>query len=766
MTAATAAAAPVFDLSMLLPKRLTPSSTSAKLVEHVLAPYDSLDDLEYVSYDYPSERTLEQNPGMHRINVLEHVRGEFMRRVEDADARKAMDRVFRAYKAIEGHNFDASDRYRMRWGTTPHGAPENVRVLDERHRVRRVSEFLDSGIVLPYFNADGSAADGYASFSVGGIHGAEWNKALYEHDLLAVQEAQSAFRSEHLEWEREVAERERFNKALEAVRSLHPDPGEALKADGGVVDLRDGGLAVPVRKLLTATGRYRRPAGMKSLLAREPRNPAASLRSPFLASGKLAERYALTSVGRMQHEDFKSYYPSMLRNMSAYYNEQMRSDAYLEIYDSKTRYGELADLYPALRWYYLSLRGGAKLMLNSASGASDTKPRADGSGDGSNHITMNNVILSMRLIGQMVTWLIGERQTLAGATITSTNTDGLYTSLRDDALNKRILDETAAPVHVAIDPEQLLLVSKDTNNRIEFSVPRDEDGREIDVSGDRAGKSGLHAEDLNAQSISGGSLAYAFGPDVTKSMDHPSVIDWVTSQFLGECALGNMPIDEEAPIEYCRSMIRSAWGCDERFRRSFVSSGRREPDVFTALNMFANVTSASTGKMTYPCGVRLDADDPERPSAEDIIPWGHVNRLFMVRPGVSAIGRGGEQQVMYACTAAGRKAGKSQLARLQREGLPITSLDDEAALEVLAHEHIVRSLDMGSGMRRLGSEHYAAIVRLKGLDADQPVIRVNRSLHWVVADPERRRAAFGMLDLEAYAQAAKAAIRKWVNLRS
>lgn len=764
---------------------MIPSSTSAQFVQNVLSAYEPLDDLEYVSFEYPSDYTLATNPGLERINVLEYVRSEFESLVSDPGARAAMDHVFDVYASIEGRNFNFTDRYRQRWGVCDE--PGGIPYLDDAHTPRRIEDMMSSqGMTVPFFNADGSPADGYVNFSVGGIHGAQWNLDLYLRDVAAGRAEAEGFEARHRTWELDLEFREHVNAALEKVRRDFPDPRKLRESGMDPVLLPDG-YRVDVADLLTASGRYRAPYGLKALRAREPVKPAEGPSiTPFKPSGGIRKRYGLTSVGRMNHEDFSSYYPSMLRNMSAYRNERLQSDPYQELYEKKTVYGDLAKSRPGMHEHYMSLRGGVKLLLNSATGASDMK-MTDGRG---NNITMNNRILSMRLIGQSVTWLIGEKQTLAGGTMTSTNTDGLYSSLSDDDLNKRILDETAAPINVRIDPEPLLLASKDSNNRIEYDMPRDPDGAEVPLDG----TSGLHAWDLSIASIAGGSLAYTLGPNVAKSMNHPPVYDFVASEFLGECALGNLSIDEPVPEDFCMDLVRSVWSVDRIFRTAFTNAGRPEPDAFEALCMFANVLAASSGAYTYPCGLAAswdgtvtvhDASAPDggagvrdSPSAGDVVPWAHINRVFMVRRGSSVTGRDGTEQVMRAMAAAGRKVTSAQQDNLEKpvrdasgrvvvtDPRPVSSLDHAGALAALEHEHITRRLTVNPQGHRLPPDRYAAMVRINGLPTDQPVLRVNRSLHWVVADRWRQRAIFDLLDLEAYARAAKTNIdTNWVNRR-
>lgn len=101
---------------------------------------------------------------------------------------------------------------------------------------------------------------------------------------------------------------------------------------------------------------------------------------------------------------------------------------------------------------------GYKLVLNSASGV------LDGSFD--TNLRANNKALSMRVIGQIFTYIIGEALAIEGASVPSSNTDGIYVFDIDEELNKQIVNAELERLHVAIDPEPVFLVSKDANNRM------------------------------------------------------------------------------------------------------------------------------------------------------------------------------------------------------------------------------------------------------------------------------------------------------------
>ncbi|WP_185445357.1 hypothetical protein [Kribbella qitaiheensis] len=208
------------------------------------------------------------------------------------------------------------------------------------------------------------------------------------------------------------------------------------------------------------------------------------------ASTKPHPKYARTSADLVTHQDFTSYYPNLLRNMRAFYNPELGEDRYATTFFDKERLGR--DLkQPGLdrsgKERLTTLRNGTKLILNAASGAGDASHK--------NPIRMNNQIISMRIIGQLLSWRIGQAQTLAGARIISTNTDGLY-SVLDRETNDQVLAEQAALIGVDIEPEPMFLISKDSNNRLELTAPQE--GRTL--------------ADSQIISASGGTLACHEGP--------------------------------------------------------------------------------------------------------------------------------------------------------------------------------------------------------------------------------------------------------------
>ena len=240
------------------------------------------------------------------------------------------------------------------WGNSPeYQKPTNLNAIPK----------ADCNLV--YYYADGTPSSCFAGFSTGGVHGAEYNQILYLADVK--------------EFEDNLAD-------LEYVKTLYPDPIECKKAKK--IQMPDGREIVASKFL--KSGSTLKKAFYKPLDEKRP------VLFTFNDDGstKLNSRYTFTSADPTTHEDFCSYYPSLLMMMSAFWNDGLGYDRYAEIFADKQRYGKLKkdkSLTPEKREEYGILQAGTKLILNSASGAADA-------GFESN-IRMNNQIISMRIIG-------------------------------------------------------------------------------------------------------------------------------------------------------------------------------------------------------------------------------------------------------------------------------------------------------------------------------------------------------------------------------
>jgi hypothetical protein len=225
----------------------------------------------------------------------------------------------------------------------------------------------------------------------------------------------------------------------------------------------------------------------------------------------------------------------------------------------------------AERAYYKTRREGTKLILNSASGAADTVYDTN--------IRMNNVIIAMRIIGQLFTWRIGQAQTLEGFKITSTNTDGLYAVCDESSreLCRSILKRESESIGVDIEPEEMRLISKDANNRIEVSL----EGKIL--------------------SASGGDTACFDGPNPTKALAHPAIVDTLIVKYL-------VKYGPNEKFDYVRAM-------------QILDEIKKENEPKQLLMLYQNMINSSEGTCRY-VFARV---------GNDIRKLQHNNRVFAVK---------------------------------------------------------------------------------------------------------------------------------------
>ena len=610
--------------------RLTIDCTSAQFATKCLCPYGHLSDLPVVSFVYPSERKAKEL-GMKQVNVLEETKKFFYKNFEQPEIRAQFDQIYNYYKSLEGKNFNDSKNYQQ-----DHGY-ERVAI--------KVRDIPKVECCIPYYYKDGTPSSCFALFSVGGIHGAEYNKELYDAD---------------------VREYEKLMADLEYVKSVYPDAKVLRKAKK--VQLKDGTWVEAKNFLKSAKAEYK------------------TYKKPELFSKvddggtELNKKYVYTSCVVTNHEDFTSYYPNMLRMMSAFWNPGLGYDRYAEIFDNKQKYGKLMkdkSKTAEERAFYSVMREGTKLILNSASGAADTNYGSP--------IQMNNRIISMRIIGQLFSYRIAQAQTLAGAKIVSTNTDGLYSTDIEDELNNTILANESADIGVAIEPEPMYLVSKDANNRMELS------------------------RDLKTLfSAAGGSLACHKGPNPAKALSHPAITDWVLVKYLRLCAdpASGVSISKPFDKDVGEELLRGAY--DE-----FKAADPENAD-FHWLNMFQTMIASSPGTNTY--NYAKKSADPDDTSEPIILP--HYNRVFIMDDDVE------NMDVLHIRAAYMPKVNSATWKRRIDENPNGFHAEVESEAEYVLNANGVRT-----ARERLEGENRDVLTRkITGIDFEWNVLLLNRSL--------------------------------------
>lgn len=672
--------------------RLFIDSSSAQLATKALCPYEHLTDIPVVSYMYPSARKAKEL-GVPQVNVLEECRKFFYSKFPQPEIRAEFDKIYAFYKSIEGKNFNKSANYRMDYGYEDGSLPGKGQdpAYPEALYPFGLNPFDTKDIMkcdtcMCYYNADGTPSRGFVTFSIGGIHGAEYNRDKYLYDTYKYQVEQYLMRQ---------------------AQAQYPDPVDLKIAKRVTVQVpnEEGNIKdveFPAGKFLKS-GSTRKKAEYKSL----DKVPALFNRADD-GTTSLNPAYVYTSADPTNHEDFKSYYPNLLRMLSAFYNQGLGYDRYAEIFYQKEDLGVLMEdknadyaklrskTDPAVlarydklrassgctldpdgisdeeRAVYAVQREGTKLILNSASGAADASFESN--------IRMNNVIISMRVIGQLFSWRIGQAQTYEGAKVTSTNTDGLFTVM-EAGLNEKILARESADIGVEIEPEPTYLISKDTNNRIEM----DPDTGVV-------------------QAASGGTLgcrswAGKKGPSPNKNLSHPAIIDWALCEYLVYAATnqtGRASLDAAFNPEVGLNILKSA---------------KAKMDKVRLLNMFQNVVASSTGSIRYNFGVR-----PDRPDDPPII-LQHYNRVFILKDNTPG--------TIHLAAAVARKLTPVQIANRKKNNERMYQHDPLASDILRAN---------GVGIETLPEKYEAVISKLTNIEDDWFMFVENRALKYIPDD--------------------------------
>lgn len=626
---------PVKDSSHVRRDRLIIDSTSAQFATKALCPYDHLTDIDAVSFLYPCKEKAEAL-GIAQRDILDECKEFFYSNFPQPEVRAEFDRIYNYYDSIRGKNFNPSEQN--------YAGP---------HPVTELTEIPNVPNCVPYFNADGTPSSCYVTFSTGGIHGMEYNKELFEADC---------------------AEYERIDALFKEVKQMFPDPLDCRLA--AEFELSDGKVHKWNEFLLS--GSTKKKASYK---AYEKKKPELFVTMPK-GNTALNKKYAYTSADFANHEDFTSYYPNLLIMMGAFVNTGLGYDRYEEIFGNKERFGKLMkdkSLPEEERAVYKVQREGTKLVLNSASGAADATFDSP--------IRMNNRIISMRIIGQLFSWRIGQAQTIKGAKIISTNTDGLY-SVMEQEENDRILAEEASTIGVAIEPEPMFLISKDSNNRLE-----------------------LGAEDGAILAANGAALSCWRGPTPTQSLAHAAIIDWALAHYMvkrfGPAGKGSF--GEEFDYELGREILEGA---------------KREFDDAKLLQMFQTMVVSRPG--TYAFVFSTSKGTLDNPT-----PLQHYNRAFFVKEDT-------EDAVNLHEAAAKKVTDAQRNKRLVDQAPPY--IIDPTAREILEYN--------GAGNMVFGHDRDTVIKKITGIDEDWACLIDNRSIYTM--PDEDRRTLIDALDIDKY----------------
>src|SRR5699024_2794231 len=235
------------------------------------------------------------------------------------------------------------------------------------------------------------------------------------------------------------------------------------------------------------------------------------------------------------HVDFSSYYPTLNILLGVYKNKF--EDNYSEV--RKKRYALKDMLTPELKhndpdkYDEINRRQNAlKLVLNSATGASNQhKENAD--------LPLDNATLSMRIMGNLLAYVVGQRFANAGGLVISTNTDGLYIENMTIEKATEITDDFYEIYDLTLEPELVdRMINKNANERIEMVKNPETNELEIDGVGGSLSRSLGDEIDLSSKinypRVSGKAvLNYIADNDMWlhESIDYQRLKDYIKAQL-------------------------------------------------------------------------------------------------------------------------------------------------------------------------------------------------------------------------------------------
>lgn len=573
--------------------RLTIDSTSAKFVEFIVAPYEPLTDNPVVSFMYPSKTTIkrlkrERGIDVKQFDVLEYANDWYHEHVTNdpnQQAYKDWAQIYNFYSDIRGKNFNIGKAYQEEYGN------QYAEDTPDSNYIKKLMEKYNTNIF--YYNKDLTPSSCYATLSIGGIHGAEIHKALYDYDCKQAEE---------------------YNKIIDELKSMTKTGTveETLNTLKPRVTLKNG-TEVVVRSYIKNP---KKTPNEKDMAKEHPWGEWKVKNKPALFSLKkkkgdegsidtykyeLNDRYKYVSIGTANHEDFASYYPLLLSMLSAFENVKRGLnehgepiDVYYQLYETRlkekirSKDKSLPDLERELANTTQLLM---KLLINAASGVGD--------GTFDTNLRVNNKVIAMRIIGQLFSFIIGQAETLAGATVPSTNTDGLYTMNISPEENDKILFDTVKPMLVDIEPEVLTnFISKDSNNRLEVVYDTKKQ------------------KDIIA-AANGGSLTAWGGPEPTNNLAHPAIVDRILAEYLWKKDnASNHPFDREFASEIYFDFLRQHMDSPEH---------RLENARFLQWVLSSSNTSH---RYVYQ---KITTIDENGNTTSHLKPLQHINRAFIVR---------------------------------------------------------------------------------------------------------------------------------------
>ena len=235
------------------------------------------------------------------------------------------------------------------------------------------------------------------------------------------------------------------------------------------------------------------------------------------------------------HADVDSLYPTLLTLL----HTLLRSDGKDVYGDLRNERLKLKASLPSHKpdytehdWEVNAVQMLNKLLLNSATGAADA--------NFDTNILVSNKITAMRIIGNLLIYILSMKLAAIGGTLVSINTDGLYVYgiSKEDAND--VIEEWTKYFNLSASPEVVeRFISKDTNNRIEVSEGK------LDYAG-------------------GGSFSAWKKPSLMKSVAKPAMMDEALVNYMWKEADPLSSFDRTFVTNYITERIAHATTDEEK----------------------------------------------------------------------------------------------------------------------------------------------------------------------------------------------------------
>lgn len=627
-------------------KRITTNSTNPRIMENIIAPYPNtkLVDDPVLNFMYPA-KSVAKKLGIKQFDVLEDTMKYARENIPNGQ--QVFQPIYDYYNLFRGHNFNTQQNGAINahekiisWEddrikptdttlkqvqshaiTKPLTKADDIVFTGYDGQIHTIShnsfdnknyhQFPMQSVPGDYVFIDPNnphktiPSRGWYNASYGGIHGAEDKLDLYQHNLRMQDEhtalANSLIQNNQLftdllpdqavnqlnqSFVNTITEYNKNELPQNLIHKISKAESQTLKAAKAKPEKLVRFLDTNTKQKLTKVATMHNKQGTFNLKF----NKAVK---KFTTKG-IAKEYVYTSTGLARHQDFSSYYPTLTVMLKIAINVDGK-DQYEVIYNQRMynkQQSKNPENSPEVRKEYKKKQVPQKLLLNSLTGMADAKGKLK------SKVRVNNKILKMRIIGQLFAWRIGQALALRGATIVSTNTDGLYTMGISEKDNDEVVKEQTAHMHLEVKPEEIdNFISANANNRIEVANGKVNEAK-------------------------GGTLTAWQGPLWNKRLSHPALNDRILMQYLTRKPDA---VNQKFDYDFAKQQLN-------QFKAQFMNS-REDKIKFLNFMQWITRSNFNTHQLIFLNALKQTDDHQwilDRDQAPQFIE--QTNRMFLITP--------------------------------------------------------------------------------------------------------------------------------------